>query len=660
MATEIEKEKLMWLYRTMVRHREFEDRVAKHFAAGDIPGFVHLSQGQEAISAGAIVALREDDYILTHHRGHGQLIAKGGNTERMMAELFGKKTGIMKGKGGSMHLTDPDVGDLGADGIVATGLVTACGAGLSSKMRGTKQVAVCFFGDGCLNTARFHEGVNLAAIWKLPVVYVCENNGYAEETSISCSMSSKDVMTRASSYDIPAVSIDGNDVVAVYEAVAAAVARARNGEGPSFIECKTCRWRGHFEGDAQTYRPKGEIDECKKLDPIKRFRERLVEMGILSQQDVDEIQRAAVKEMDKAVKFAAESPWPDAEEVLTDVYAETPAGDEEGTYSGPTREITFLKAINEAIDEELGRDPWTFLMGEDIQVWGASLGEFRGLYSKHGPERVRNTPISETAIIGTAIGAAATGMRPIAFMMFSEFMGVCMAEIMNALCKSRYMTGGKVRMPVTIMAYSGAGLSAAGEHSSCLDGLFSGVTGLKVVVPSTPYDAKGLLKATIRENNPVVFFYHKMLLTGGYKSQIPDCEYIIPLGKADVKRAGEDVTVVATGLMVHRALTAAEELQERGISIEVVDPRTIVPLDKQTILASVKETRRLVIMDEEPKMGSSSADIAAFISEEAFDCLKAPIRRVCAPDTPIPFSPVLEKFWMPDEEDLIKAVTEIM
>jgi pyruvate/2-oxoglutarate/acetoin dehydrogenase E1 component/TPP-dependent pyruvate/acetoin dehydrogenase alpha subunit len=657
----IDNEKMIWMYRTMVRHREFEDRVLKHFSQGDIPGFVHLSQGEEAIPAGAMAALRDDDYILTHHRAHGHLVAKGGDVARMMAELFGRKTGIMKGKGGSMHLTDPDVGDLGADGIVATGLVTACGAGLSSKMRNAKQVTVCFFGDGCLNTARFHEGLNLAAIWKLPVVYVCENNGYAEETPITYSMSSRDAIARASSYDIPAVTVDGNDVIAVYEAVAEAVNLARGGQGPSFIECNTCRWRGHFEGDPQeTYRTKKEMEECKKKDPILRFKIKLLEIQVLTEGEIDRIYQEAVSEMDKAVEFAMGSPWPEPDEVLSDVYAETPTADEGGSYTGPMREVTFLKAINEAIDEELTRDSGAFLMGEDIQKWGASLGEFKGLCDKHGPERVRNTPISETAIMGTAIGAAATGMRPIAFMMFGEFMGVCMSEILNALCKSRYMTGGKVKMPVTIMAYSGAGMSAAGEHSSCLDGLFSSITGLKLVAPSTSYDAKGLLKSAIRDNNPVVFFYHKMLLSGGYKSHIPNYDYTIPLGKADIKRVGSDITIVAWALMVHRALAAAKKLEERGINVEVVDPRTLVPLDMVTIAESVKKTGRLVIIDEEPKTGSFSADIIATVSEELFDYLKAPVKRVCAPDTPIPFSPVLEKIWMPDEQDLINAVMEIM
>ena len=324
------------------------------------------------------------------------------------------------------------------------------------------------------------------------------------------------------------------------------------------------------------------------------------------------------------------------------------------------KEVTYLKAINEAVDEEMARDPTVFLMGEDIgKHWGAALGEFRGLFDKYGPERIRETPISETAILGGAIGAAATGMRPIAFLFFCDFLGVCGDELLNQL-QMRYMYGGKIKLPLTIMAYSGAGLSAAHQHSKSLHGWLMNISGLKVVTPSTAYDVKGLLKTSIRENNPVAFLYHKALLFSTSTSQIPEKEYTIPLGKADIKREGSDVTVVATALMVHRALAAAEKLQEKSISVEVVDPRTLVPLDKQAIIDSVKKTGRLVIMDEEPKTGSAAGEIAAIVAEEAFDLLDAPIKRVCAPDTPIPFSSVLEKFWMPDEEDLIKAVTEIV
>ena len=324
------------------------------------------------------------------------------------------------------------------------------------------------------------------------------------------------------------------------------------------------------------------------------------------------------------------------------------------------REITYTQAINEAVDEEMARDSTVFLFGEDVRKWGAPLGEFKGLFEKYGPNRVLDTPISETAMVGAAIGSAATGMRPLVHIMMAEFLTVCWSDIFNALCKPRYMSGGKIKFPATILTYSGGGISAAGEHSGCLDGMLMSIPGLKIVVPSTPYDAKGLIKSAIREDNPVQVCYHKYLMLSGITGEVPEEEYTIPLGKADIKRQGSDVTVVATALMLHRALTAAERLQEKGVSVEVIDPRTVAPLDKETIIKSVKKTGRLVIMVEEPKTGSSASEIAAIVVEEAFDLLKAPIKRVCAPDTAIPFSSALEKVWMPDEEDLIKAVTEIM
>ena len=323
------------------------------------------------------------------------------------------------------------------------------------------------------------------------------------------------------------------------------------------------------------------------------------------------------------------------------------------------REITYLQAITEAVDEEMARDPTVFLMGEDVRKWGAPLAEFKGLFEKYGGERVRDTAISETAMIGAAAGSAAMGMRPIVHIMFSEFLAVCMSDIRNVLTKTRYMTGAKTKFPATIMSYSGAGVSAAGEHSTCPYGLMMTIPGLKIVAPATPYDAKGLIKSAIREDNPVQVLYHIKLIFDRLTGEVPEKEYTIPIGKADIKREGNDVTVVAIGLMLHRALAAADKLKKKGISVEVVDPRSLAPIDKQTIIGSVKKTGRLVIMDEEPKTESASSEIAAIVAEEAFDLLDAPIKRVCAPDTPIPFSPTLEKAWMPDEEDLIKAITEI-
>ena len=317
----IEKEKLIEMYRTMVRIRRFEERVAREFANGNIPGSVHSYIGEEAVAAGAIAHLKTDDYILSTHRGHGHLIAKGGQTDRMMAELFAKKTGYNQGKGGSMHIADVDIGILGAMGIVGSGIPIATGVGLSAKMRGTDQATICFFGDGASNIGRFHEGINLASVWSLPVIFICENNLYAVSVPQSYSMKIRDIADRAVSYGIPGVAVDGMNVIAVYETVSEAVARARRGEGPTLIECKTYRFRGHAEGLPSPYRTKEEVEEWMKKDPVKAYEEKLIEMKVLTKKQADEIDQEMLEEMDKAVKFAQESPFPEPEETLENVYA---------------------------------------------------------------------------------------------------------------------------------------------------------------------------------------------------------------------------------------------------------------------------------------------------------------------------------------------------
>lgn len=317
----IAKEKLIEMYRIMVRIRRFEERVAREFAEGNIPGSVHSYIGEEAVATGSIAHLRKDDYIMSTHRGHGHLLAKSGETTKMMAELFAKKTGYCLGKGGSMHIANIDIGMLGAAGIVGSGIPIATGAGLSAKLRGTDQVTICFFGDGAANIGRFHEGINLAAVWCLPVVFICENNLWAVSVPTSCSLAIPNIADRAVGYGIPGVVVDGMDVVAVYEAAGEAVARARSGQGPTLIEAKTYRFRGHFEGDSGTYRPKEEIEEWLKRDPIKQYQEKLLEMKVLTEKETEEIDKEALAEMDKAVKFAQESPFPEPEETLENVYS---------------------------------------------------------------------------------------------------------------------------------------------------------------------------------------------------------------------------------------------------------------------------------------------------------------------------------------------------
>jgi pyruvate/2-oxoglutarate/acetoin dehydrogenase E1 component len=324
------------------------------------------------------------------------------------------------------------------------------------------------------------------------------------------------------------------------------------------------------------------------------------------------------------------------------------------------REINFRQAIGEALDEEMERDQRVFIIGEDVGVMGGLMGEIGGLYQKYGIDRVRDTPLSEAAILGAAIGAAITGMRPVARMRFGDFLGVAWDEIMNQMTKMRYMFGGKIKMPLTMDALTGAGRRSAAQHSQSIEGMLMSIPGLKIVLPSNAYDAKGLLKTAIRDDNPVMFFEHKLIMWTSPKSEVPEGEYLIPFGQADIKREGSDVTVVATANMVLRALNAAEKLQqEKGISLEVIDPRTIVPFDKETVLNSVSKTGRLVIFTEECQTGSFAGQVAAIVADEGFDYLDAPIKRVNAPDTPVPYGIILEDFWIPNEDKLIQAVNEI-
>lgn len=323
------------------------------------------------------------------------------------------------------------------------------------------------------------------------------------------------------------------------------------------------------------------------------------------------------------------------------------------------RTLTFANAINEALRQEMQRNPKIFIAGEDVGLYGGIYGVTAGLFNEFGEERVKDTPISESAIIGMAVGSAAAGLVPVVEIMFVDFIGVCMDQLLNQAAKMKYMFGGKAKLPMVLRTTEGAGHGAAAQHSQCLDAWFMHVPGLKVVVPSTPYDAKGLMITALRDENPVVFLEHKFLY-GTVEGEVPEEEYTIPFGKADVKREGTDVTVVATMHMVHKALGAAAQLEKEGISVEVVDPRTLTPFDEDTLIDSVKKTHRLVVVTEEVAHAGSSAEIAARVADKAFDYLDAGIKRVTAPFTPVPFSPVLEQEFIPSEAKIIAAIREVL
>ena len=651
-------ETLQDLYVTMRRIRAFEDKTADLFEEGVVKGTAHSYKGEEAIAAGVCEALRDDDIIASYHRGHGHCIAKGARIDRMMAELMGRQTGYCQGLGGSMHIADMELNIMGANGIVGAAMPLATGAGLAAKLQGTDRVAVAFFGDGASNQGVFHESLNLAAVWKLPVIFVCENNQYALSTSYRNTTSVSQVANRAASYEIPGITVDGNDGVEVYLMLREAVERARAGEGPTLIEAMTYRHGQHsLRVNLRDPRPEEELESWLDRDPIARMEKRLTGEGGFTDEQLSETGRAVEEELETAVSYGRDSPEPPVQVMLDAVYAPHAAHTEPGPDT--ERTLSYPEALNEALNQEMLRDDRVFLMGEDVGATGGIFGVSAGLMDRYGPERVRDTPISEATFVGCGVGAAIAGMRPVVEIQIFDFVALTMDMLVNQAAKFRFMLGGKPSVPLVVRGPQGGGIRLAAQHSQSLEAWFTHVPGLVVAAPSTPYDAKGLLVAAIRDDNPVIFLEQKLLYVGA-TGPVPEELYAIPLGKADIKREGTDVTVVATSAMVPRALSAATVLERDGISVEVVDPRTLQPLDEETILASVRKTNRLLVVHEACVRGGFGAEVAAMVGTKAFDHLDAPVARLGAPHTPMPYNDRLELEVIPSQERIVEAVRALL
>lgn len=641
---------LLAAYERMCLVRHLETRIAKLYAEGAVPGFVHTSVGQEACAVGALWHARADDVITSTHRGHGHVLAKGLSPRSMLAELMGKESGACRGRGGSMHVADPGLGILGANGIVGAGLPIAVGAAHAQAVAGDGGVAVAFFGDGAVATGAFHEATNLAALWRLPLVLLCENNQYSE-FSRAADQHPVPISERARGYGIGYRQVDGNDVEAVADAMAEVLAQVRGGAGPVLVEALTLRVRGHYEGDPQRYRD-GADEEI--ADPLDLAQRRLAGRGV-PPDAVAAAERRAIEAVEDAEAFALAAPLPDPAHVLDDVLAPRhPVV--EPTLPPDLATQNQSRTIRTALGDALAADDRVFLAGIDV-AGGNVFGITRGLAETH-PGRVLDMPIAETAIVGLGVGAAMAGLRPVVELMYLDFLGVCLDQLMNQAAKMRFMTGGAVRVPMVLRTQFGSGRSSGSQHSQSLEALLAHIPGLTVVMPSTGPDAYGLLRSAIEDDNPVVFIEHRLLYD--QKSAVPPPTHRVPLGKAAVVRPGADVTVVAWSRMVHHALAAAEMLAAEGIEVEVVDLRTIAPLDRDTVLASFARTNRMVVAHEAVTDFGVGAEVAALAVDQGFWSLDAPVVRVGARTGPAPYAPVLERAWEAGPDDIVAAVRRVL
>ncbi len=646
---DIGEEMRLTLYRSQVVIREAEQRAYDLFLQNLVKGTSHLSLGQEAVAAGFACAMKPGDLSFCTYRGHAHTLARGVPVEKVLGELMQRDNGLMRGKGGSMHLTSVEHGVMGSYAIIGAHLPIACGAAWRAQYKGDKDVSVCFFGDGTTNIGAFHEALNFAAVWKLPVIFCCENNLYMEYTPIGdVTAVEHPAADRASAYGLPRIVIDGNDADAVFRAARDAYEKARAGGGPSLIECMTYRHSGHSRADPAKYRPEGELEKWKERDPIKIYRARLQQFGI-GEDVIAKIETDVKRVVDEATEACKAAPMPPLD---------TPDHRRLRRRRLRMAELTYRDAVARGIAQEMARDPDVVFLGEDVAKPGGVFKATVGLYEQFGPLRVRDTPISEQAILGAAMGAAMTGLKPIAEIMFSDFFAVCFDYIANEFPKSRYMSNGQLKCPLVVRTGNGAGSRFGAQHSQSVENWAMMIPGLKVVAPSTPRDVIGLMAAAVRDPDPVIFFEHKSLYAT--KGEVPDGEIVDTLGTAAIARPGKDATILALALMVPRALAAAEKLKaEHGIDCEVVDVRSLVPLDTQTILGSVARTHRLFTVEENPRLCGWGAELVSIVADEAFYDLDGPPVRITTPHIPLPAADILEDIALPTVDRIVERVTAV-
>ena len=637
-------ETLKELYTGLLRPRMIEEKMLILLRQNKISKWFS-GIGQEAVSVGLTMALNEEEYILPMHRNLGVFTSRGLPLDRLFSQWQGTERGYTKGRDRSFHFGTNDHHIVGMISHLGPQNGVAGGIALAAKLKQERKVTAVFNGDGGTSEGDFHEAVNVAAVWDLPLLFIIENNGYGLSTPSSEQFRCESFADKGIGYGMEAISIDGNNILEVYDTIRLLAENIRENPRPVIIECRTFRMRGHEEASGTKYVPKELIEEWSKKDPLENFERYLVSEAIIDADLIEQTRKKIKKEIDDALEaaFHETHPVPRTETEMSDVYA--PFTQEAiPPVSENKSEKRFIDAISDGLRQSMERFENLVLMGQDIADYGGVFKITDGFVKSFGKARVRNTPLCESAIVGAGLGLSIKGMKSMVEMQFADFVTEGFNQIVNNLAKSHWRWGQYsdvvVRMP------TGAGTAAGPFHSQSNEAWFFHTPGLKIVYPSNPYDAKGLLCAALEDPNPYLYFEHKFL----YRSiteVIPDDYYTIKVGKARLVQEGSDLSIITYGMGVHWALEVLSEMKE--VSAEVIDLRTLLPWDKEAVEQTVKKTNRVLILHEDTLTGGIGAEISAWINEHCFKHLDAPVIRVASLDTPVPFAPTLEKNFLPKD-----------
>lgn len=638
---------LLKLYESLIMPRRIEEKMLILLRQGRISKWFS-GWGQEAISIGAVNALAADEFILPMHRNLGIFTGRDMRLEQLFAQFQGKKSGFTKGRDRSFHFGSIEHHIVGMISHLGPQLAIADGIGLAHKLSEEKKVTLVFSGDGASSEGDFHEGLNVAAVWKLPVIFVVEHNGYGLSTPSEEQFAFKYFTEKGPGYGMEAVRVQGNNVLDVYDTILRLAEDLRENPRPVLVEAITFRMRGHEEASGTKYVPKHLMEEWAQLDPVDNYEAYLESIGVLDAATKENLNKKVKTAINDGLEiaFAEEAITPNLEDELADVYA--PFSQEIIAPEGPSTEKRFIDAISDGLRQSMEKYPNLILMGQDIGEYGGVFKITDGFKAQFGGDRVRNTPLCESAIIGAGLGLSIKGFKAMVEMQFADFVSVGFNQIVNNLAKIHYRWGQNadvvVRMP------TGAGTAAGPFHSQSNEAWFFHTPGLKIVYPSNPHDAKGLLNAALEDPNPYLYFEHKLLYRS-ISGPVPDSYYTVEVGKAGLAQVGTQVSIITYGMGVHWAIKAVEEL---GISADILDLRTLLPWDREAVAATVKKTGKVIFLHEDTLTGGIGAEICAWISEHCFKDLDAPVMREGSLDTPVPFAPNLEKQFLPTERFKLK------